>query len=124
MEPKINLPLLLMLLLALPLSGQAAERPNIVLIMADDLGFSDLGCYGAEIRTPHLDQLAKDGLRFSQFYNTAKCHSSRVSLLTGLYCDQAGSNSLSRGATIAKHSANMRSATNMVSVTNMRSAAC
>ncbi len=102
MEPKINLPLLLMLLLALPLSGQAAERPNIVLIMADDLGFSDLGCYGAEIRTPHLDQLAKDGLRFSQFYNTAKCHSSRVSLLTGLYCDQAGSNSLSRGATIAE----------------------
>ena len=78
------------------------HRPNIVLIMADDLGFSDLGCYGAEIRTPHLDQLARKGLRFSQFYNTAKCHSSRVSLLTGLYCDQAGSNSLSRGATIAE----------------------
>lgn len=77
-------------------------RPNIVLIMADDLGFSDLGCYGAEIRTPNLDQLARNGLRFSQFYNTAKCHSSRVSLLTGLYCDQAGSNSLSRGATIAE----------------------
>ena len=53
-------------------------------------------------RTPHLDQLARDGLRFSQFYNTAKCHSSRVSLLTGLYCDQAGSNSLSRGTTIAE----------------------
>ena len=102
MEPRINMPLLLTLLLALPLSGEAAERPNIVLIMADDLGFSDLGCYGAEIRTPHLDQLAKDGLRFSQFYNTAKCHSSRVSLLTGLYCDQAGSNSLSRGATSAE----------------------
>ena len=67
------------------------KRPNIVLIMADDLGFSDLGCYGSEISTPNLDQLAKGGLRFSQFYNTAKCHSSRVSLLTGLYCDQAGS---------------------------------
>ena len=67
------------------------KSPNIVLIMADDLGFSDLGCYGSEISTPNLDQLAKDGLRFSQFYNTAKCHSSRVSLLTGLYCDQAGS---------------------------------
>ena len=80
----------------------AAERPNIVLIMADDLGFSDLGCYGSEIETPHLDRLAGRGLRFSHFYNTAKCHSSRVSLLTGLYCDQAGSNSLSRGATIAE----------------------
>ena len=79
-----------------------AKRPNIVLIMADDLGFSDLGCYGSEIQTPNLDRLAQNGLRFSQFYNTAKCHSSRVSLLTGLYCDQAGSGSLSRGATIAE----------------------
>lgn len=79
-----------------------SKRPNIVLIMADDLGFSDLGCYGSEIDTPHLDRLATNGLRFSQFYNTAKCHSSRVSLLTGLYCDQAGSSSLSRGATIAE----------------------
>ena len=70
--------------------------------MADDLGFADLGCYGSEIETPHLDALAKNGLRFTQFYNTAKCHSSRVSLLTGLYCDQAGSSSLSRGATIAE----------------------
>tara|TARA_Y100000385_G_scaffold206831_1_gene214433 strand:- start:2129 stop:2482 length:354 start_codon:yes stop_codon:yes gene_type:complete len=70
--------------------------------MADDLGFSDLGCYGSEIDTPHLDRLANNGVRFSQFYNTAKCHSSRVSPLTGLYCDQAGSSSLSRGATIAE----------------------
>lgn len=80
----------------------ADNRPNIVLIMADDLGFADLGCYGSEIETPRLDQLASDGLRFSQFYNTAKCHSSRVSLLTGLYCDQAGGEELSRGATIAE----------------------
>ena len=80
----------------------AAERPNIVLIMADDLGFADLGCYGSEILTPNLDAVAAQGLRFSQFYNTAKCHSSRVSLLTGMYCDQAGGASLSRGATIAE----------------------
>ena len=80
----------------------AEKRPNIVLIMADDLGFSDLGCYGSDIETPNLDALAANGLRFSQFYNTAKCHSSRVSLLTGLYCDQAGGVSLSRGATIAE----------------------
>ena len=64
-----SIPFLPAALLALALSSQAAERPNIVLIMADDLGFSDLGCYGAEIRTPNLDQLARNGLRFSQFYN-------------------------------------------------------
>jgi len=81
---------------------QAAQRPNIILIMADDLGFADLGCYGSEIETPNLDALAAGGMRFTQFYNTAKCHSSRVSLLTGLYCDQAGSTKLSRGATIAE----------------------
>lgn len=80
----------------------SAGRPNIVLIMADDLGFSDIGCYGSEIDTPNLDALAAEGMRFTQFYNTAKCHSSRVSLLTGLYCDQAGGASLSRGATIAE----------------------
>ncbi len=84
------------------LPADPRSRPNIVLIMADDLGFADLGCYGSEIQTPYLDQLASNGLRFSQFYNTAKCHSSRVSLLTGLYCDQAGSEKLSRGATIAE----------------------
>ena len=93
---------LALLLASLPFAGAEPPRPNIVLIMADDLGFADLGCYGAEIDTPHLDSLARDGLRFSQFYNTAKCHSSRVSLLTGLYCDQAGSTELSRGATIAE----------------------
>ena len=80
-----------------------STRPNIVMIMADDLGFSDIGCYGSEIPTPNLDQLAQGGLRFTQFYNTAKCHSSRVSLLTGLYCDQAGGATLSRGATFAEH---------------------
>jgi arylsulfatase A-like enzyme len=85
-------------------TGHAAQnaRPNIVVIMADDLGFADLGCYGSEIETPNLNALAGDGLRFTQFYNTAKCHASRVSLLTGLYCDQAGSTKLNRGATIAE----------------------
>jgi arylsulfatase A-like enzyme len=78
------------------------SRPNIVVIMADDLGFSDLGCYGSEIETPRLDALASHGLRMTQFYNTAKCHSSRVSLLTGLYCDQAGAESLMRGTTVAR----------------------
>ncbi|MBT7854573.1 MAG: sulfatase-like hydrolase/transferase, partial [Opitutae bacterium] len=95
-----SIPILLALLVSFSL--HAASRPNIVLIMADDLGFSDIGCYGSEIKTPVLDGLAANGLRFSQFYNTSKCHSSRVSLLTGLYCDQAGSTSLSRGTTIAE----------------------
>jgi len=67
--------------------GAAAmlKRPNIVLIMADDMGYSDLGCYGGEIETPRLDKMANDGLRFSQFYNCAKCSPTRNSLLTGLY---------------------------------------
>ena len=68
--------------------------------MVDDLGFSDFGCYGSEIETPNIDALAERGLRFSRFYNTAKCHSSRVSLLTGLWCDQAGGAKLNRGVTL------------------------
>ncbi|MCB1091948.1 MAG: sulfatase-like hydrolase/transferase, partial [Verrucomicrobiae bacterium] len=79
---------------------QSAEKPNIVVLLADDLGFSDLGCYGSEIETPTLDRLASNGLRFTQFYNTAKCHSSRVSLLTGRWCRQAGDESLHRAVTI------------------------
>jgi arylsulfatase len=68
----------------------AADRPNVVVILADDLGFSDLGCYGSEIRTPNLDRLASGGLRFSQFYNAARCCPTRASLLTGLYPHRAG----------------------------------
>lgn len=64
--------------------------PSIVLILADDLGFSDLGCYGSEVATPNLDALAKDGLRFTQFYNAARCCPTRAALLTGLYPHQAG----------------------------------
>lgn len=69
----------------------AAEpaKPNILVILTDDMGFSDLGCYGGEIRTPNLDRLAEQGLRFTQFYNTARCCPTRASLLTGLYPHQA-----------------------------------
>ncbi len=82
--------------------SETPERPNILVVMVDDLGFSDLGCYGSEIETPTLDRLAANGLRFSQFYNTAKCHSSRVSLLSGQYCIQAGDVSLSKAVTSAE----------------------
>lgn len=68
----------------------APQQPNIILIMSDDMGFSDLGCYGGEIQTPNLDKLAKGGVRLSQFYNTGRCCPTRASLLTGLYPHQAG----------------------------------
>jgi arylsulfatase len=71
-------------------SATAASRPNIIIILCDDMGFSDLGCYGSEIHTPNLDSLASGGLRFTQFYNTSRCCPSRASLLTGLYPHQAG----------------------------------
>src|SRR5271157_3983628 len=84
-------------LLLTPLSALCADhtpkpstRPNILLILADDLGFSDLGCYGGEIQTPNLDKLAAEGLRFTDFHNTSRCCPSRASLLTGLYSHQAG----------------------------------
>ena len=66
------------------------QRPNIVLIMGDDMGYSDIGCYGSEIETPTLDKLAAGGVRFTQFYNTSRCCPTRASLLTGLYSHQAG----------------------------------
>lgn len=77
-----------------PTAAEAAEpkakQPNIIIIMSDDMGYSDLGCYGGEIRTPNLDRLAHNGLRFTQFYNTARCCPTRAALLTGLYSHQAG----------------------------------
>ncbi len=78
------------LLIFLGLSGlvAAAPPPNVLLIMADDLGYSDLGCYGGEIQTPHLDRLAEQGLRYTQFYNTARCWPTRAALLTGYYAQQ------------------------------------
>lgn len=83
-------------------SSKKSNRPNILVVMVDDLGFSDIGCYGSEIETPTLDRLAANGLRFSQFYNTAKCHSSRVSLLSGQYCIQAGDVKLNKAVTSAE----------------------
>jgi arylsulfatase len=72
------------------LTASAAPRPNLVVILADDLGFSDLGCYGGEIATPHLDALARDGLRFTQFTNTGRCCPTRAALLTGRYSHEVG----------------------------------
>jgi len=86
-----TIPLVVALLATSPLACAAtdvAPRPNILLILADDLGYSDLGCYGGEIHTPNLDALAKSGLRFTQFYNAARCWPSRAALLTGYYAQQ------------------------------------
>ncbi len=79
--------LLPVILLFLAVVGplQAEGRPNILLIVSDDMGYSDLGCYGGEIQTPNLDRLAEKGLRFTRFYNTSRCWSSRASILTGYY---------------------------------------
>lgn len=77
----------------LPVHSQQAggsKRPHIVLVMADDLGYSDIGCYGGEVQTPNLDRLAADGIRYKQFYNAARCCPTRASLISGLYPHQAG----------------------------------
>ena len=71
-------------------AAEVTEKPNIVIILADDMGFSDIGCYGSEISTPNLNTLATGGIRFTQFYNAARCCPTRASLLTGLYPHQAG----------------------------------
>ena len=84
---KVLVTVLFFLSLSIYAEGQ---KPNIILIMADDLGYSDLGCYGGDIETPNLDALAADGLRFTQFYNTGRCCPTRASLMTGLYPHQAG----------------------------------
>jgi len=84
------LPFLGALLASLSLLAAPAKRPNILLIMSDDMGFSDLGCYGSELQTPNLDRLASNGIRFTQFYNNCRCCPSRASLLTGLYPHEAG----------------------------------
>ena len=74
----------------MPTSPAPAARPNVVVILVDDMGYSDIGCYGSEIETPNLDRLAGEGVRFSQMYNTARCCPARASLLTGLHPHQAG----------------------------------
>jgi arylsulfatase A-like enzyme len=88
---KTNITFLLLLCCFLvPSPVIAAARPNIVVVLVDDLGFSDIGCYGGEVPTPNLDRLAERGVRFTQFYNCARCSPTRASLLTGLYPHQAG----------------------------------
>ena len=87
----VNFLPILCLLIALATPVHAADtprKPNILLILADDMGFSDLGCYGGEISTPNLDKLAAGGLRFTQFYNTSRCWPSRAAILTGYYAQQ------------------------------------
>ncbi len=71
-------------------ADSSQKRPNILLISVDDMGYSDLGCYGSEINTPNIDQLARNGMRFRNFYNTAKCFPSRAALLTGVYAQDCG----------------------------------
>src|SRR5256885_8551098 len=91
MNPALGASLPLAALLFTPLPQlQAAEpaRPNVLIIVADDMGFSDAGWYGGEIATPNLDALARNGLRFTQFYNTARCWPSRAAILTGYYAQQ------------------------------------
>ncbi len=83
-------------------SHRSAKKPNIVLIMADDLGYSDIGCFGGEIKTPNLDGLAAGGVRFTQFYNSAKCSPTRASLLTGQYEQAVGVQNMEHGATFAE----------------------
>ncbi len=100
MNPMLRVPLPLALLAALFATQSASvfsedatanpKQPNIILILADDLGYSDLGCYGGEIDTPHIDALAAGGAKFTQVYNSARCCPSRASLMTGLYPTQAG----------------------------------
>ena len=89
MKPAHPIQLALFFLL-LPLFLHASPPPNIVLVMADDMGYTDIGCYGSEIDTPNLDRLAANGLRFTQFYNTSRCCPTRAALLTGLYSHQVG----------------------------------
>ncbi|QDV26263.1 arylsulfatase [Aureliella helgolandensis] len=79
-----------LLALAVPLRGAEPLRPNIVIVLVDDMGFSDLGCFGGEIETPHLDRLAAEGLRFTQCYNSGRCCPTRASLVTGLHPHQVG----------------------------------
>jgi len=97
--------LLLHLVPAMPAQADGKvdrSRPNVVLIMVDDMGYSDIGCYGGEVHTPNIDRLAKEGLRFTQFYNTAKCHTTRAELLTGNYAYHIGDQDMAHGATFGE----------------------
>ena len=91
-----RLSLLLTVLLLSLTTIHAAERPHIILIMVDDMGFSDLGYHGSEIQTPNLDGLAARGVRFSQFYNSGRCCPTRATLMTGLHPHQVGIGHMTR----------------------------
>src|SRR5262249_25520432 len=80
--------LALLCFLISPSATSDIPKPNILVILADDLGFSDIGCYGGEVETPNLDRLAAHGLRYTQFYNTTRCWPSRSAILTGYYAQQ------------------------------------
>lgn len=96
LSPSLFLPFITMILF-LGCKTERENPPNILLIMADDMGFSDLGCYGGEISTPNIDRLAEEGLRFTQFYNAARCCPTRAALLTGLYPHQTGMGAMVTG---------------------------
>ena len=85
----IRILICLLAIAAISIAGES-QYPNIIIILADDMGFSDLGCTGSEIKTPNLDALADNGVLFTHCYNTSRCCPTRASLLTGLYQHQAG----------------------------------
>ena len=95
LPPKISL--LVIALFVFLSTAFSKQRPNIIFILVDDMGFSDIGCYGGEVNTPHLDRLAENGLRFTNMYNTSKCFPSRACLLTGVYAQQCGMSRNSKG---------------------------
>ena len=81
---------IMFILTAWACQSNASSRPNIIVILADDMGFSDIGCYGGEIETPNLDKLAGKGIRFTRFYNSGRCCPTRASLMTGLHPHETG----------------------------------
>jgi arylsulfatase len=97
----------LSILLVSAVASAQQKRPNIVLILADDLGFSDLGCYGSEIPTPNIDAIAQRGVRFTEFYNQSRCCPTRAALMTGRYPHQVGI-----GAMIDRYATRIRDAAN------------
>ena len=90
MRSIMKTPLAVLMLAAFVAAAATAAKPNVLLIVADDLGYSDLGCYGGEIETPSLDSLAAGGLRLTRFYNTGRCCPSRAAILTGQYPHRVG----------------------------------
>jgi arylsulfatase len=91
MKREISIILIVFLGIMSSCTQRETNPPDILLILADDMGYSDLGCYGSEIQTPNLDRLAANGLRFTRFYNTARCCPTRASLLTGLEREEVSS---------------------------------